>query len=232
MLIPRLIFLTTLTTLLITLLSTNSVQHVSAKNNIDSLIDKPIDQSDSDKYEKAIPTSCLQYENSTYGIKMQYRANWTIENAQSNASDDTVTIAYIYPPISSDPNATAEIEIGYESFTQGENLTLEEYVRDVVQTNIDETSKFKVVNVNTNTPLAGRPGYSLVSTDTEDGTDMKSIEVGTIVDGKVYYVVFSAEESRYNYFLPDVQKMIDSFEIADSKGEVNKQVKVDNANAC
>jgi tetratricopeptide (TPR) repeat protein len=177
-------------------------------------------------------TSFLTYENETYGIKVRYPPDWTIENAQSNASDDVVPIVYISPPISMDPNANAFLEIGYDGSVQSKNFKLEQYLRDTVETYkaANDTSNFKVVTAKTDTTLAGNPGYSLISTDTEDSIDMKSIEVGTFVNNKLYYLLFKSEESKFNTFLPEVQKMIDSFEIANGEQvkQVKKEVNVDN----
>jgi hypothetical protein len=165
-------------------------------------------------------SSFSKYENSTYGIKFQYPSDWTAESGNSSPDDEIFSIVGLSPPISTDPNANTFLDIGYDSSVQANDFNVDEYVRGVIETlQTDDTiSDFKVESAKTNATLANKPAYSLVTTNTADGTAMKSLEVGTLVGDKLYYILFSTEESKYNSFLPDIQKMIDSFELVSEKG--------------
>jgi hypothetical protein len=48
------------------------------------------------------------------------------------------------------------------------------------------------------------------------GILQKSIEIGTIIGGKGYFVDYTAAEGKFQNYLPVVQKMINSFEIINS----------------
>jgi K319-like protein/photosystem II reaction center protein PsbP len=171
-------------------------------------------------------TSFLSYENSKNGIKVQYPSSWTLQDDQTN-SEDGILRTNIFAPKTS--NGLSYVVIGYDP-TNGKNISLEKYVDDSVKADKKE-GIFNVESVKTDAMLGGRQAYSITLTNTADSTNRKSIEVGTLIGNKHYYILFDAEKPDYNTLLPDVQKMIDSFEIADSKGEINKQVSVDNANS-
>ncbi|NJS12037.1 MAG: hypothetical protein HC789_17495 [Microcoleus sp. CSU_2_2] len=53
----------------------------------------------------------------------------------------------------------------------------------------------------------------LVSSDRE----LKKLEVWTLKHDKAYFVTYVAEVGKYDRFLPVVEKMIKSLEVADTK---------------
>ena len=40
---------------------------------------------------------------------------------------------------------------------------------------------------------------------------MKDMEIGTILDDKVYYIIYDGKESLFDNYMPIVKPMIDSF---------------------
>jgi hypothetical protein len=40
------------------------------------------------------------------------------------------------------------------------------------------------------------PAYGLIYTDREDGTNYKTMEIGTIIGDRVYYIEYIAEEKH------------------------------------
>jgi hypothetical protein len=71
---------------------------------------------------------------------------------------------------------------------------------------------FKLILANAQTYLAGRPAYAIVFAHLYNGLDSKTLQLGTISDNKVYYIIFTTEASKYDIFLPTVQTMISSLE--------------------
>jgi hypothetical protein len=70
----------------------------------------------------------------------------------------------------------------------------------------------------TNIVLGGYPGYRLIYLATSnEGTPIKQLEIGAKVEGKVYYLIYSAERQKYQDYLPDIQEMINSFDLRSSK---------------
>jgi hypothetical protein len=96
---------------------------------------------------------------------------------------------------------------------------LNEYLTTTIN-DYNDTQDFKVIESNTNSSiLGGKPAYKLVFTDVDDDNNYyKSMEIGTIIGDKIYFVTYDAEgeEERYSDYLPTVQKMIDSLNITTS----------------
>jgi hypothetical protein len=49
----------------------------------------------------------------------------------------------------------------------------------------------------------------------------KSIEIGTVIGNKGYFVDYTVAEAKFKNYLPFAQKMKNSFEIVNSTMEVN-----------
>lgn len=70
---------------------------------------------------------------------------------------------------------------------------------------------FKLLELRTNSTLAGFNAYTLVGTykDVKDGPQ-KIQEVGTILDHEAYYIQYIASVSKGDEYLPIFQKMVES----------------------
>ena len=90
---------------------------------------------------------------------------------------------------------------------------MNEYLTTTTNDYNDTLKDFKVIESNTNSILACYPAYKLVFTEIEDDINYKSMEIGTIIGDKGHFVTYEAEEAQYLYYLPTVQKMIDSLRI-------------------
>ena len=65
-------------------------------------------------------------------------------------------------------------------------------------------------------PLSGHRAYKIVGTyqDPETRSTQKIMEVGTITGENLAYTIrFYADPAKYSYYLPTIQRMIDSFQI-------------------
>jgi hypothetical protein len=98
-------------------------------------------------------------------------------------------------------------------------MTLEEYASSLITAYNETFTDFNLIESNTNSTLAGKPAYKLVYTETledeeeEEGTNLKSMEIGTIIGDRVYFIEYIAEEEKYSDYLPIIQMMINSIEI-------------------
>jgi hypothetical protein len=68
---------------------------------------------------------------------------------------------------------------------------------------------------NATSKLAGLPAYSLKYSDVnnDDKSPYMALELGTIISGKVLFVVYAADSTSFSTFLPTVLKMIDSLRL-------------------
>jgi hypothetical protein len=154
----------------------------------------------------------LTYENSTYGIKIRYPSNWSRQEFTNLLNSSVINIVDINPPIAMDPNVITYIDVGIKT-NFGNKLPLDQLTRIVIEGfRGGNYTDFKLISATTNSTLGGTPAYSIVYTfiDT-DGLNKKHMERGAFIGGKLYYVHFSTETSKYEGFLPVVQDIMNSF---------------------
>jgi len=154
-------------------------------------------------------TNVLTYENSTYGVKMQYPDDWTV--VAVNTTDTTGNFANFFSPNSEVVQISID-GLGSSGFPLNDylNQSIDGY-KSYPQT----FPNFQLISSDTNTVAAGHSAYSLVGTyyDLDHGTQ-KVLETGTVIDDKGYYIRDIADEAKYSALLPTVQNMINSFEIS------------------
>ena len=95
-----------------------------------------------------------------------------------------------------------------------QNMTLDEYATSLITDYNKTLTDFNLIESNTNITLGGNnPAYGLVYTDRENDTNYKTMEIGTIIGDRIYYVEYIAEEKKFSNYLPTIQRMINSLEI-------------------
>jgi hypothetical protein len=157
----------------------------------------------------------LKYENSSYGVSIQYPTNWTYGHYDFNPYDTFVYVVTFEAPFENGSDEYAErVDIGIDVTGQPGNL--QEYL-DYVIDSYGVKSDFHVYASNINSSLAGYPAYMLDFRNLDNTTYIKhrTLEIGTIIGDVVYYITYEAQLSKYNDYLPTVQKMIKSFQVTD-----------------
>jgi S1-C subfamily serine protease len=164
----------------------------------------------------AATSDILTYENGSYGIEIQYPANWTKDEEDTDPSDGITDIVEFSSPFESRLDSYSEtLGISIEELTD-QNMTLEEYASSLITAYNETFTDFNLIESNTNSTLAEKPAYKLVYTETledEDSTNLKTMETGTIIGERVYFIEYIAEEEKYSNYLPIIQMMINSIEI-------------------
>ncbi|MGH9963970.1 MAG: hypothetical protein ACRD5E_03955 [Nitrososphaeraceae archaeon] len=175
---------------------------------------------DNDKSEIIDEDSFLPYNNSEYGIRMNYPSDWSYQEVQVPTDATIIPIVNMFPSISDDPNAVTFLQIGIEELETP--FSIDEYSRSIINGYRESRLNFDLVSSNTGNTLSGLPTYEIVFTDSANGTDRKLMEVGALDsdNNRVYYLLFNTEESRYDLFVPALESMIDSFQLS-SIGEVS-----------
>src|ERR687895_175417 len=159
-----------------------------------------------------------RYENPTYGINIQYPSNWRIDEGDVYA-DDYVTdiVSFIAPITSNTEDYAPSLSISIDNPPPNLNENLNEYLTRITSEYSDTYEDFQVIESDTNSILSGYPAYEIVFTDEEDGIDYKTMEIGTIIGDKIYFVTYYAEEEeQYSDYLPTIQKMVSSLEMTRS----------------
>jgi len=152
----------------------------------------------------------LTYENLRFGIKILYPANWNKqENISSSSNNSTLSdIVAFSPPLKNSSNIIGKLAIKVDNISDIKPTTLANYADAIIS---DLKQDFRVTE--SNTTLAGNPAYKVVYTGLEESVDLQAMLVLAIKGDRVYMISYTAEPEKYSYYLPTVQKMIDSFEI-------------------
>ena len=161
----------------------------------------------------------LKFENMTFGIRIQYPANW-----EKVEDDLPLNVIVVF-----DPPGESDSVIGIDGIDiviapVPPNVTLEQYTEDYINLLGDIFSEFSIVE-SSPTTLADYPAYRVVYTGRVERNEVlenvqyrdvilnKVMEVWTLKDSKAYLISYYADEKKYDNYLETAQKMIDSFEI-------------------
>jgi hypothetical protein len=156
------------------------------------------------------------YENSTYGIRVQYPSEWSVQ--ESNTTGTLIKIATFVSPTGPDSDPTAGVSI-YMDKLHNSTTTLNNYAHFVAFTDYENIPSyfhaFKLLELSTNSSvLAGKPAYTLIGTyDLPSSGLQKIMEIGTIIGDKAYSLQYIADAPKFSGYLPAVQKMTDSLQI-------------------
>ncbi|MDQ6668774.1 MAG: hypothetical protein M3Y53_11205 [Thermoproteota archaeon] len=153
--------------------------------------------------------SFLAYENnSTLGIKIQYPTNW-----QRIVSEDNVHGVLFLSPSESNSDRFLESFSVSSSSLFNSNNNVDELARRAISEHIEHLSDFQLVYTKLIT-VKDNPAYVLVYkyTDLVFGKAM-AMDIGMTNGDKVYVLSYLAEPAKFLFYLPTIQKMIDSFEI-------------------
>jgi eukaryotic-like serine/threonine-protein kinase len=151
----------------------------------------------------------LTYENSTNDIKLQYPSSW--DKDLNVSSPDVVTF---YP---SAVNSNASLTVTVDDISDEKGIPLAQYASDSNDAIKHESKDFKLLGSTTNNTLAGLQAYkSIYSYAGENNTKVQGMEIGAIKGDKVYIFTYEAGPNEYDKYLPIVQQLIKSFQIASS----------------
>jgi eukaryotic-like serine/threonine-protein kinase len=166
--------------------------------------------------QPATNNNFLTYNNPTYKIKMQYPADWTVS---TNTLQTYSGVVAFYSPLQSLTDILpAELSLSITTYSQG--VSLDEYTKTTLAA-LDQQG-IKVSDSNAFT-LAGKPGHRIVFSppqpqpqNNNQGDPQVSISImqaWTTIGNKVYLISYSAEESKFQKYLPTVEQMLSSLQI-------------------
>lgn len=183
------------------------------EENSNNNVETPLGAGDDSDTSGAAVDSFLPYNNSEYGINMNYPSDWSYQEVQAPPNATIIPIVNMFPPISDDPNAVTFLEIGIEDL-EGP-FSIDEYSRSIINGYRESRLNFDLLSSSTDDTLSGLPTYEIVFADSANDTDRKVLEVGALDsdNNRVYYLLFNTEESRYDLFVPALENMIDSFQL-------------------
>jgi hypothetical protein len=159
-------------------------------------------------------TNFLTYNNPTYKIKMQYPPDWTVS---TNTLRTFSGVAAFYSPLQ-DLSDILPAEVSLSVTTYSKGVPLDEYTKTTLAA-LDQQG-IKVSNSKAFT-LAGKPGHRIVFSPPEPQNNnqvnppitISVMQAWTTIGSKVYLISYSAEESKFQKYLPTVERMLNSLQI-------------------
>ena len=146
----------------------------------------------------------IPYENSTYGIKIQYPSNWIKQESQNQTS--SFIVGFNSPPGTGFAYITIE---GGRQLPQ--NVSLEQFSNASIDGIRQSSPGFNLTESNA-TALAGIPAHKIVYTSlAQSGRELELMQVWTLKDAKDFIITYGALSRDFSSYLPTIQKMIDSF---------------------
>lgn len=158
-----------------------------------------------------VNTGFLIYQNDKLGIQIQYSPGWHVKEIGGQPTHNVTDVVSFSPPNTS---GSGEVQVSIDS--SSDNQSLASYLSDVIASGEEDYKDFKVISANTIKTLSGNPAYLLLSSYVDAGTNYETLETGTKIDNKVYFIIYDVEAANYTTYLPNVSKMIDSFKVSSS----------------
>ena len=149
-----------------------------------------------------------QYQNSNFGIKIQYPSDWK-KQENKNYSVDNTEVVNFSSPISED--VVVSVDTVNSTTPTTTTTALKQYVNDSIISDLKTSPNFKLLESNANSTLGGNPAYSITYNNKDQNGPYKGMDIVTIKNGKAYDISYTADPDRYDSVLQTVQTMINSF---------------------
>lgn len=161
-------------------------------------------------------TNFLTYQNPISGIKIQYPSGWLKEAAAGTG------VTFVLPAgknnNNNSNNSTPEQFLAKLNTTAiagfPPNVPLKGMADGVLNGYKHLLPNFQLESY-MNTTLGGSPAVKIVYmfTDPRHGGDFKASDTATIKGNRLYVIQYYVQSSKYQSYLPTLQKMLDSFEV-------------------
>jgi hypothetical protein len=146
------------------------------------------------------------YENPILGVKFQYPLEW----GEPSIRDNSVS----FTPSSNSQAQFFDITISVETLPSG-YIDLQQFMREKFG-KYQTLPEFKIVELN-KTKLAGflalKLRYNYLENVLLNNVNVTSMNVFTIKGNTAYDILLHTRVSNYDFYLPQVQKLMDSFKI-------------------
>ena len=171
------------------------------------------------------------YENNQIGVSLKYPSNFLIDESKSN---NTLRQISFYPvnnvnlsfekyilwmdifvqtlnPAQSLSSHTSSLNSS--TLPSQSNTDIGNYIKNLVNSIQQRNKDVTVIESSANKSLSGYPAYKLVTKSYFNNTPIDDVEIGTIVNNKLYSLNYQTESSNYLNSIPTANKIIQSFKI-------------------
>ena len=190
---------------------------------------QPSEQDDNSATQAA---DLLTYENATYGVTIQYPSNWVVDTTDFPGDPLTQIVGFFSPLESRIDTYEERLWIAQEQQSFSEDFDLDQYAEQIVSNYNSTLTDFNLEEIELESARLGnndRPAYMIVYTETlqPENINLKTLEIGTLVDDKLYIVMYHAETERYDQYSPIIEEMINSIELSDSELDSDTSAETD-----
>jgi hypothetical protein len=156
--------------------------------------------------------SLTDYKNPTYRIKLEYPSNWTkVEPNQTGSQGNLSLVIMLRTPITTNINSCLSCVMIIQAYNG--SMPFEQFISNDLFTNLNQPQlHFHIVSKNT-TNLAGAQASEVIFTYHTPNSDYKVLKIYEKIGSRIYTVAYNADSSKYDYYLPTIQKIIDSIKI-------------------
>ena len=176
----------------------------------DKVLEIPVDLSKTtEKVEKK--DNLKEYKADNYTIK--YNDNWNLipKVDTSRVGPNSIYLGTLELEIPSTTNAEYTSSI-YVKVTD-ENTTIEDFASKIRRENTQSVSEYFEEKSSSEVALKNQKGYTIVSTTTDGEENYIKQDTFTVINGKVYRIIFFGSEKEYNNLQDELNEFINNFEI-------------------
>lgn len=180
------------------------------KKNFNKVATIPVDISKAT--EKVETKSNLkQYKNNDYSF--MYKENWklTPKVDTTKVGPNSIYLGALELEIPSTTNSEYTSSIYVKTINQ--NTTIEEYAKQIKAQNAESSSEYYKERNSSEVNFKNKKGYQITA-ETTDGEEIYiKQDTFTIVNAKVYRIIFFGSEKEFNNLKNDIDEFINNFEI-------------------
>ena len=178
--------------------------------SFNKVLEIPVDlRKTTEKVERV--TNLKEYKADTYTIK--YNDNWNLipKVDTSRVGPNSIYLGALELEIPSTTNSEYTSSIFVK--VTNENTTIEDFTKKIRIENTQSVSEYFEEKSSSEVTLKNQKGYTIVSTTTDGEENYIKQDTFTVVDGKVYRIIFFGSEKEYNNLQDELNEFINNFEI-------------------
>ena len=183
---------------------------VYGDERFNKLLEIPVNLSKTtEKGEKV--TNLKEFKADTYTIK--YNNNWNLipKVDTSRVGPNSIYLGALELEIPSTTNSEYTSSI-YVKVTD-ENTTIEDFASKIRRENTQSVSEHFEEKSSSEVALKNQKGYTIVSTTTDGEESYIKQDTFTVINGKVYRIIFFGSEKEYNNLQNELNEFVSNFEI-------------------
>lgn len=147
-----------------------------------------------------------EYRSAEDGFSVKYPVRWDIKEDQVGAA-----VIFVSPLENKLDVFRENVNVVIQNFSP-HPVTLEEYTQIAIDQMKFTLRDNMTILESSSFYLGDEDGRKFVYLGKGDGTELKFMHVWTVIDSKAYQITFAALASQFDKYLPQAEKMIQSFE--------------------